>query len=112
MHIVIYSIIVEDGNNIDITGPYFYGAHHNQQHAEALAKEVTNSRSKDVIISRIMARQGSETVPDIMMRARDTWFPKFRERTMNTVHVINRDVDAALCPFQEIKLREVVAAVL
>ncbi|MBD3407290.1 MAG: hypothetical protein GF411_14325 [Candidatus Lokiarchaeota archaeon] len=105
MHIVLYTSISEKNNQLEIKGPYFYGCHEDKRHAEKLAREITNNKTKDVIMTRIFQ---DHTVPNVMFRAKDTWFPKFKERTIETSKIINRDQNLSLCPFKDINLDKLV----
>ena len=100
MHVVVYTVVSERNGSIDIRGPYFYGHDPDQKRAEQLAKEATNIRTKDVIVPRVMRRESGEFLPKLMAKAKDHWFPKFKDRTLSTVRVMKRDQESVLCPFK------------
>ena len=107
MHVVVYTVVSERNGSIDVRGPFFYGHDPDQQKAEQLAKEITNARTKDVIIPRVMEKSSSERLPNVMAKAKEHWFPKFKDRTLSTVRVMKRDQDSILCPFREVSIKPI-----
>jgi len=107
MYVVVYVTIAEVDKNIEVNGPFYYGCHSDIDGAEELAREVTNSKTKDVIISHIISQAPKNRLSDTMTKARKTWYPRFVERTQSVAAIIHRDINAALCPFRDLPLDDV-----
>jgi hypothetical protein len=106
--ITAYARIADDGtdnlDDLEITGPHFYSCAATMKEAEDLAREVTNMKTKDVIIARVFELDEGEKLPDAMHRIQKHWFIKLSGQTKETSRILKRDYDKALCPFREVDL--------
>ena len=111
MFVIIYVIITEEKNGeVGIDGPFYCNYADTKDGADVIAREVANSKSKDVIIPRVIRRQPGESIPEVMKKAKTVWFPKFRNRTISTCEIMKREQDVALCPFQKVDMDAIVNA--
>ena len=108
MHIVIYGVISDDDrNDIAVDGPFYYGCAPEEEEAAQLARELANNPTKDVVIPRVMPAKESETIPDLMVRAQESWFKRFKDRAVAASHTIQRELETTLCPFQNASLDKI-----
>jgi len=104
MYIVIYGVMSDDKDEVEVDGPFYYGCAPEEEEATKLAKDLANSPTKDVVIPRVMPAKETETIPILMMRAQDSWFKRFKIRAKAASHTIKRELETTLCPFQNASL--------
>jgi hypothetical protein len=105
MFAIIYGILGEDkSDNLFIDGPFFYKSHHDHDTAEILARELAATKTKNQIIPWVFESESEdELIPDLMIRVRDGWFNRFKQRTMETYQTIQKDQENATCPFVDVE---------
>jgi hypothetical protein len=107
MFVVIYGVITEKDDAIAVNGPFYYNTSPSFDAAENLAREVANMPTKDVIIVKVFKMEEGENLSTVMVRARDKWLNKFQIQIKKSEHIMKRDHDKALCPFQEVDFDKV-----
>jgi len=108
MFLVCYSVISELQEELSIDGPFFHCVAESESDSEIHAKNLTNTKTKDAIIPRVFRMEDGELIGSIMRKARDHWFKKWKDRTLDTSKTMKRDFDNALCPFDEVNLDKIV----
>jgi hypothetical protein len=107
MHAIIYGILGEgDNGEIFIDGPYFHDCCENESDAEIQAKELAASKTKNQIMPWVFEINQGERIPDVMVRVRDGWFSRFKDRTMETHRTITRDHETSTCPFANVDVEK------
>lgn len=105
MFIIIYGVLGDnDDGSLSIDGPFFYRSESDFSEAEILARELASSKTKNQYIPWVFELKEDETISQAMMRVRDGWFQKFKERTMETYNTIQKDQVNSTCPFHDVHL--------
>lgn len=102
-YMVIYGVI-SDKHRLKIDGPYFHCSSDDKESAENDARELANSKTKDVIIPWVIEFDGN--IPNAMEKAANTWFSRFRNRTLENAKMLNRYQEKALCPFRDVDITD------
>lgn len=104
--IVIYAIISNIDDDIKIQGPLFGGIYLDDIQAKEQARVLANAKTKEVIIPWVFELRSS--IPDMMSKARDTWFYRFRMRVLDSAQTLRRDNTVNSCPFSDINIPETI----
>lgn len=109
MYVICYGIISGlDDDDLDINGPYYYCIANNEPEAEIQAMDLSDTKTKDAIIPRIFKIEDGEFLSNVMIKARDSWFVRWKKRTLDTSHIMKRDLDNNLCPFEDIEIKGII----
>lgn len=106
MFAIIYGILGENKDELFIDGPFFHQSHYDHNAIEILARELATTKTKNQIIPWVFETKDNELIPDLMIRIRDGWFDKFKQRTVKTYETIRKDQQNANCPFVDIKFEK------
>lgn len=105
-YVVIYGVIKEKDDNLTIDGPFYHNCRLDKAIAESDAREVANTKASDlIIIPWVLETENS--IPNIMLTARDTWFSRFRRRTIGNAETLNRCYNNNSCPFSDVPLQDI-----
>ena len=102
MYAIVYGVIGDNDNGEPfVDGPFFHMCCADFDEAENHAKELGSSKTKNQAIPWIIETQKDEVMGITMARARDSWFKRFRLKTLETAQTIQRDQDTSTCPFAD-----------
>lgn len=105
-YITIYAVISNIDDDVQIHGPFFGGVFAGHNDAKQKAKELANTKTKDVILPWVFSLEGN--IAHIMQQARETWFHTFRTRALDSAQILQRDYETGSCPFQDVNVEEVI----
>jgi len=104
MFIIIYGVLGDDEDGeLSISGPFYHIREPDFSKAEILARELASTKTKNQIIPWVFEIKEGETISNAMIRVRDGWFAKFKNRTMETYKTIQKDQVNSTCPFVDVK---------
>jgi len=107
MYIIIYGILGDDDdNNLSIEGPFFHASSNDFTNSEILARELASTKTKNQIIPWVFELRDKETISQAMERVDNSWFQKFKNRTLETYKTIQKDQMNSTCPFSEVTLNK------
>lgn len=108
MFAVLYGILGDnDDGSLFIDGPYFHRCDNDFETTETMARELAGTKTKNQIMPWVFELEKDETIAGAIIRVRDGWFQKFKNRTMETYQTIQKDQMSSTCPFLDVSMNDV-----